>query len=726
MVGVGTKFVHIGTALLLATLLLLPALSQPAEGLYTTSPIIVEGDGGFSSAGFIGNGTAADPYVLSEVHVYAYQEFHGIFIANTTKHFRIVDCTVTDAFAPDRNWLNVSASGSGIILYNVSNGTVIDFIGEYNVRGVTVANCRNVTITSSILSNNIEAGVYFNGCAGDDCRVSNCTFTNPETGNNGVLIEDCQGVTVRDNVLEMGVAGISLIANAGYCTDNTVTNNEVRGQTSSGIILDGEIHTSENSVVGNAVSGIATGSGIHVKCGTMENVAGNQVSGCLYGIRLGWSGNTVSGNVLANNTRGIMLEGGADLNAVLDNSMENGEIGVYVSPSQYNVVNNNTISGMDKGNASVGVYLGIGAVRNATISNNTITDCTVGIRAATTYSQSITGLLVSSNDVSNSLKQGMYLLYVNSSQVQGNIFQNNAEEGIYLARGSGNVINANALLFNKGSGRSYSSVRAQAYCGEEGNNWYLGTGNLWADWLSPDEDENGIVDQPYLMPEDCQDPFPLTSIPGLTIPADLIAPEVVRYVPQGTSVDHESAISVTFSEDMDTGSVTVIVSNITRNGVWNDRTCSVNMSLEFETDYYVRVTGRDLVGNNMTDFQWTFRTEGPNATVSGTVRSENYSLLDGVKVSCGNQTSYTDVDGRFSLVLSPGNHTLLFSAEGYLDGEVNVTVLPGHDLDVGAMVLNEVNTEEDAPFALPYAIFIAVIAVLALALLVIWWWRRRN
>ncbi|MCX6650113.1 MAG: right-handed parallel beta-helix repeat-containing protein [Methanomassiliicoccales archaeon] len=769
----GTRAVRISLVILLAALLMSPLCSLPAEGAYTSTPIVVQGDTGFVAAGFTGSGTVADPYVLNGYHVDASFEHHGIYIANTTKHFRIVDCSVNDAYTSDRDRLNVSASGSGILLYNVINGEVVDYVSDYNVRGVTVVNSENVTITSSLFSNNIEAGVYFYDCVNGMCQASNCTFSHDETGNNGVLVEDSQGITVRDNVIEDGRNGINLVANAGSCTGNLVTKNVVRGQTEYGILLGGNLLTSENLIQKNQVQGVAAGSGICVEFGTQENITGNQVSGCLYGIRLMWDNNSVSGNALSNNTQGIMLGDGSDDNLVLENSLKDGAFGVLIAPSQGNIVRNNTILRMDQSDSAVGVYLGIGAVRDAIIENNTISDCNVGIRAATTAAQEMTRIFLTGNAVNNSIKEGAYLLYVSDSQVlnnnfhangysglylgaqchelliqnntvdgnqrygleiraaddnlvTGNIFDSNVREGVYLYSGSGNVIYANALLFNKDSGRQYSSLRVQAYCGEQGNSWSLGIGNLWADWLTPDQNDDGIVDQPYTIPDNFQDPFPLTEIAGLDIPVDLTAPEVIYQSPQGTSAEHDSAVNVTFSEDMDLGSIAVSVNNITQNGTWTDRTFTLSMTLEFETDYSVSVIGQDLAGNNLTEFTWTFRTEGPNATVSGRVLANGSLGLAGVNVTCDNVTVQTDEEGHFSLLLTPGDHTLYFSMEGYRDGNLTVQVLPGEDMDMGDVIMFEEEPLNE-PSTVPYITYLAAIVIIAfISILGIWMVRRKK
>jgi hypothetical protein len=143
--------------------------------------------------------------------------------------------------------------------------------------------------------------------------------------------------------------------------------------------------------------------------------------------------------------------------------------------------------------------------------------------------------------------------------------------------------------------------------------------------------------------------------------------------------------------------------------------------LDFETDYLVRVTGQDLVGNNMTEFQWSFRTEDPNATVSGRVLTESSIVLAEVEVTCGDRTVYTDIGGNFSLLLPPGEHVLSLSKDGYLGRNLTVQVLPGQDLDLGDLVMG---ADEEGPTYILIAIIIAIVAASSVGLLVRWWRRR--
>ena len=74
------------------------------------SSIYIDNNGGFGINGYSGSGTAADPYLIENLHI---DEASGdqIFIVNTTVHFNISSCL-----------LEGSSDGWGILLENVTNG----------------------------------------------------------------------------------------------------------------------------------------------------------------------------------------------------------------------------------------------------------------------------------------------------------------------------------------------------------------------------------------------------------------------------------------------------------------------------------------------------------------------------------------------------------------------------------------------------------------------------
>jgi len=115
----------------------------------------------------------------------------------------------------------------------------------------------------------------------------------------------------------------------------------------------------------------------------------------------------------------------------------------------------------------------------------------------------------------------------------------------------------------------------------------------------------------------------------------------------------------------------VSVNNVTRTGEWDDRTFASTMVLDFDVEYQVRVLGQDLAGNGMTEFQWTFRTEGPNATVNGRAVDKEGNGLTDVQVVFGeNSVTMLVDDGCLSILLAPGNHSIALLKNGYQMKEV--------------------------------------------------------
>jgi parallel beta-helix repeat protein len=771
MVERGNRVFVIVLMVLSSVIFTLPLLAPGSEGLtYESDPIVVEGDGGFSAAGFTGSGTAGDPYVLKDVNLNASLELNGIRVSNTTAHFRLVGITVHDSYSPDRDPLNISASGSGILLINVTNAVIEDYLGDFNVRGVTVVSSSNIIINDSRFNNNLEAGVHLVGCLDGSVKVTNNTFTTG-SGDDAVLIERCLSVQVTGNDISGGINGIVVRAGGSGLGDHDLTENTLTGQAQNGISIGGSSMTSGDRVLYNTVRG-AGSSGVLVSFGTSETISGNDISGCSQGIEVDWTDNEVSDNVLSNNTRGVLIGKDADRNLISGNWIMDGAFGILINPSQGNDVLDNVIRRMTTSDSAVGIYLGIGEVTDTLVEGNEITDCNVGIRAATVSGQEIIGLSLVDNNISGSLREGAYLLYTADSEfinnsflsgggngvylgtgchdlllqdneasdndgaglylrgaddilITGNLMVSNLLEGVYLEAGSGNVIHGNALLFNKDSGRQYSPLRSQAYCGEAGNNWSLGAGNLWTDWLSPDVNDDGIVDLPYNISGGYQDQFPLTSISGLVMPEDITPPEVVANAPQGRDAEQGGAISVTFSEDMNASSVIVQVNGVQANGTWDDRTYVLDMGLEFESDYQVVVIGEDLSGNALEQFGWAFRTEDRDAQITGRVIDENAQPMSDVLLRVGEQEARSNVDGRFSLLLSPGIHMINISADGYLDQQYMVTVEEGGDADLGNITLERAPADGGAPMDLVlYAGLILTGVLLAAAALLLW--RKRK
>ena len=119
-------------------------------------------------------------------------------------------------------------------------------------------------------------------------------------------------------------------------------------------------------------------------------------------------------------------------------------------------------------------------------------------------------------------------------EIKGNIIKNFFLYGIWVESGEDILIRYNTIRYCGGGfycglrcEGNYTSIYennfhwnseiddSQAYDGGVGNVWYnaaTGRGNYWSDHTGPDEDEDGIVDEPYLIagPAGSQDLYPLT------------------------------------------------------------------------------------------------------------------------------------------------------------------------------------------------------------------------
>jgi hypothetical protein len=89
----------------------------------------------------------------------------------------------------------------------------------------------------------------------------------------------------------------------------------------------------------------------------------------------------------------------------------------------------------------------------------------------------------------------------------------------------------------------------------------------------------------------------------------MIPPSVPVYSPHGIDVDVNSEIFVTFSEEMDQNTTSIILEGIDGEMQWESDTIYFvpSTSLEYETNYIVIVEGTDLAGNQM-EFSWEFTT----------------------------------------------------------------------------------------------------------------------
>ncbi len=95
--------------------------------------------------------------------------------------------------------------------------------------------------------------------------------------------------------------------------------------------------------------------------------------------------------------------------------------------------------------------------------------------------------------------------------VNNSIF-NSINYGIDVHSSDNVLVYNNSLVGNNGATDTYDFSHVQGVNNGSGNQWYYnGHGNYWSDWTSPDDDGDGIVDNPYILEGDSgsHDPYPL-------------------------------------------------------------------------------------------------------------------------------------------------------------------------------------------------------------------------
>jgi len=170
---------------------------------------------------------------------------------------------------------------------------------------------------------------------------------------------------------------------------------------------------------------------------------------------------------------------------------------------------------------------------------------------------------------------------------------------------------------------------------------------------------------------------------------DTIPPSVIGHLPTGTEVPASSVMVISFSEDMNQGSVQV--TGIQGNSNWDDRTLTLTPyePLLLEQNYIITVYGQDLAGNNLTWFAWSFSTSDLGS-VKGQVRDDQYSTVSGADVlliADGEVVAETttDADGRFQLSAPAGAYDLSISKSDIIAKTVPVEISVGEEVDLGVV-----------------------------------------
>jgi parallel beta-helix repeat protein len=323
--------------------------------------------------------------------------------------------------------------------------------------------------------------------------VSSCYVHDGGDYHSGIILYNTTNGRVVKNLCLNSYWNLGLfLSNDSIVTDNTCAGGRY------GLFL---LYCDNALLLGNDCSN--NSEAITLWYATNCDILDNNCSSGGAGIKLDISnGNTVVGNECNLTASSGIWAGGSRDNLIEDNNCSsNAQSGISFTGS----CNNNTICrNICSTNSEYGVYV------NSHSSNNTISE----------------------NNCSQNTMSGIFIISSACNTITFNQLWMNTQFGVFLRWDtSGNTAVDNIFAYNNGASDVYETSHAQACDNGTGNWWNSteGSGNYWSDWTEPDEDMNGIVDEPYSIAGStgAKDYYPLTTEPPMPIPEMGMIPLVV-------------------------------------------------------------------------------------------------------------------------------------------------------------------------------------------------------
>jgi len=461
------------------------------------SPIRIDSNTDFdSSHGVVnwatGDGSPSNPWIIENHSINGTGYGYGLYIGNTTDYFIIRDCFIYFANGL-YSWPYFTESG--IMLYNVKNGTVSNctitfnerdgifaFTSQYNFFEKNSAYCNrsyNISLYSSsqneIINNTNIGRIYFtlstdniiyNNSISENSQIlletssNHNNFTNNFLKNSYITIKSSQDSKICNNTIAQSLGAISIESGSSnsFIFNNTITDGK-------GIFISS---SDNNDIIENIIN-ISSTDGIYIEDSDNNYIENNEIDMCEdMGIKLVNSHfNTIylneitsdksssksaiqvsdsnftniNENDIAHYWRGVVFGGDSSNSTVLNNTIS--DILLYGtsfgSENTFVTVNNNTLTLID--------YYGIYSSSdkgNFTMTNNKITDVEYGI-----YLWEQSNINISDNFIANASEKGIFLRNSNNGIIHNITILNNEVRNC-----NGNGISIESMV----TGNYYSSI----------------------------------------------------------------------------------------------------------------------------------------------------------------------------------------------------------------------------------------------------------------------------
>lgn len=357
---------------------------------------------------------------------------------------------------------------------NVTGNTLIDnswCIFEIDCEGNLIENndCSTPTINTPIFINGAATGVgahnwtwveqqsWFGGGLGTE----NVPYLIENLVISGFGISDLNGIEVINSNMHFTIEGCEIYNSRSGISlqrvnNSLLINNNCSNNYNDGISLEDECH--DNDITENFCQYNDDGISLYLNC----------------------IHNHITDNILNMNDKGISLEDNCNSTLISGNSVcNNTGSGIYLHLSGSNIITENVVNG----NENDGIFLEEDCDYNV-ITENTFDLNYLGIELYYSDHNSI-----NDNSASFNNYNGIEIEVGNHNTITENIVANNTKYGIYIETDSNeNLIYKNYFL-NNGK---------HAYDDGSNNQWNSATiGNYWDNHTGPDNNNDGIVDNPY-------------------------------------------------------------------------------------------------------------------------------------------------------------------------------------------------------------------------------------
>lgn len=342
---------------------------------------------------------------------------------------------------------NILVNQSVIINGAGTGSTIINGGYSGNVVEISVADVTLSDLTVSASGNGtLDCGIYTYNAS---TTIQDCMIVDNA---HGLYAAECYDIVVRDCELSNSKYGSGMFL--FNCSGMEINGNTCNYNNQSGIYVTGTISIrTQNALI-------------------TDNTCNNNILG--YGLKLFWSDGM---QVLRNTASGNGLDGGllwdVDDSTVDENSLYNND----QNGLTMKYCDRDTVSKLNSTGNTYGVYTTMS-------TGNVFNFCTCEVNTV--------GIFLNFTSDKNSI--------INCT------LTDNIEHGLRI-RGTGSI--GNSVYHNILDGNNPYGLQAEDTTGS--NSWDDGgLGNYWSDWRGPDEDNNGIVDEPYALDGGALDNFPLT------------------------------------------------------------------------------------------------------------------------------------------------------------------------------------------------------------------------